>query len=528
MMKRHLLILILAAALTVPFAAHAQYQQTLGQGVIDYKDGKYTQAAARFFDVANNSNNPTEVQAAEFYLGRALVRLTFYQPALQYMGKIIRTGPAHPHFLEAVEELVTIKEKLNDDTLIPNLITQSYSSDKFSALANGTEAQKKLLYKLNYIVGAYQYRRSQFQPAELFLNAVAADSEVYPEAQYYLGLVKFKQNRDQDAITHFNEVDKYTSQRLNDKRMQRVRRLAYMAMARTHYGAGRYMEASDYYGKIPRFTEDWFDALFERGWAHYKQQDFGKTLGTLHSLHSPHFDDVYQPETFILEAITYYQNCLYGAALEALETFKARYEPQIAQIQTVIANTPDPLKLYEIIVISDKPGGPFPLEPRNYMFKNPRFQRFHGLVTELRREKDLLEKTEAWNNSPLQGRMRQLITNDEQQILKVAGAFAKTRLLYLADVIQGFKAQALVIEFEIKKGQAECLASGKCPVQSIQAKDDKAADSQTPAAPAKEYPKLPKPKVPGTNHDYWAFNDEWWLDELGYYEFSVRDMCKQN
>ena len=34
-----------------------------------------------------------------------------------------------------------------------------------------------------------------------------------------------------------------------------------------------------------------------------------------------------------------------------------------------------------------------------------------------------------------------------------------------------------------------------------------------------------RPQQPATGHEYWAFDGEYWPDEIGYYQATIKDAC---
>ena len=69
--------------------------------------------------------------------------------------------------------------------------------------------------------------------------------------------------------------------------------------------------------------------------------------------------------------------------------------------------------------------------------------------------------------------------------------------------------QARVIKFETTDAERKMLEMGKDITKGPRAKG-------------------PRPKVPNERFQYWAFTGEYWLDELGYYEHSIKNECLPN
>ena len=39
---------------------------------------------------------------------------------------------------------------------------------------------------------------------------------------------------------------------------------------------------------------------------------------------------------------------------------------------------------------------------------------------------------------------------------------------------------------------------------------------------------LKRPEVPGQDWNYWKFQGEFWLDEMGYYQYAVKNGCPRH
>ncbi|MFL5437531.1 MAG: hypothetical protein ACJ79W_00080, partial [Myxococcales bacterium] len=72
------------------------------------------------------------------------------------------------------------------------------------------------------------------------------------------------------------------------------------------------------------------------------------------------------------------------------------------------------------------------------------------------------------------------------------------------DVLEGEKD---VIAFEATKGEKGFLE------RDVDAKKILASEA------------LFRPQQPSTGHEYWAFDGEYWPDEIGYYQATIKDAC---
>ena len=83
---------------------------------------------------------------------------------------------------------------------------------------------------------------------------------------------------------------------------------------------------------MPWGGQRWLEGLWEASYAHYRIGDYEKTLGNLLTLQSPYFRDEYFPESYVLKAIVYYENCRYPEARQVLEQFSSLYDPVYTEL----------------------------------------------------------------------------------------------------------------------------------------------------------------------------------------------------
>ena len=87
-----------------------------------------------------------------------------------------------------------------------------------------------------------------------------------------------------------------------------------------------YGQALRHYGKIRRTSEIWLQSIFEGAWTFFLMDKPNNTLGLIHTLLSPFFNDRFYPEAHILQAISYVKMCRYEEAKDALKYFRKTYD----------------------------------------------------------------------------------------------------------------------------------------------------------------------------------------------------------
>jgi tetratricopeptide (TPR) repeat protein len=487
------------APLALLFVSVPALAQDIDKAVEAYNDDKYAEAAFLFYDVIQNSNDPDARVKAEYYIAQSLYKAGLYLPAMVYYGDVFNSGRAHPYFLKATEGLLTVAEKIGDDTLIPEVINKGYS-EEFAKLKAAN------LHTINYLIGMITQRRGNYAEAAQFLEAVSEKSPLYTKARYLLAIMNVKTAAEQQAedysqaIKYFTEIETKLKDATEDGE-KKLYRLALLGKARAYYSQGDWKKSIEYYEKVPRFSDDWYDSMFESGWAYFQNGEFGRALGMVHSIQSPYFDDRYRAESWVLKATTYFQNCHFDRARIALEQFFRLYEPMSEQIKPWLEGDRSDAELVEII---DKGAQKFPGEIRNQVVFNRRFKKFAAAVAEV--EKEIRIADSKLPEGAFKTYLVELLKDQREQRVALTGKLVRDQLKREDAFLDDFLNQARIIKFETADAERKMLEAGKDITKGPRAKG-------------------PRPYVPSARYQYWAFLGEYWIDELGFYEHSIKNEC---
>jgi tetratricopeptide (TPR) repeat protein len=528
---RTLAALCFALAALSPLAAGAQGNPNLiNEAVEAYNRNDLARAALLFHGAKNTDTVAANRAKAEYYLAHSLYRLGLYQSALAFYNAVFVAGPAHPYYLKGAEGLINVARALKDDTLIPSQINKYYNPQAFAAM------DPMALSRINHYVGLLLYRQEKYGESLAFLGAVDAKSAVYAKALFLQAIihtklgVRYSLARDEarsqaeydQAIKLFEQIlDLSGRERAKARQalstyddIQRIWQLCTLNLARAYYGKGDYAKAAMYYARIPRFSQDWADALFEIGWTYYMRQEYGKALGALHALHSPYFSELFHPESWILKATIYFQVCLYDQAKAALGVYKDAYEKQLPVLKELTqANLPP--EAFASLLLKDQlgPDDPMARVPsslRGSILENPRVENFRHFLRSLDGEGQAVAQASEWKGTRLQEELAGVVSVQRTLLEKTAGGFVKANLLQIDQTIQGFLGHAQMVNLEITTME-RMLVKGNLPLQ---------AERRGRLAP--------RPKVVDETYNYWPFTEEYWEDELGFYEYTVRLACPKS
>jgi hypothetical protein len=271
---------------------------------------------------------------------------------------------------------------------------------------------------------------------------------------------------------------------------------------------GEYQKATQSYESIARFSKYWDQALFENGFARFQNDDLGGALGSLQALHAPQFTGAFQPESWILKATTYYFSCLYAESKTALAAFDELYLPMAEQLKPIVEGEEKDVSVYFRLVDADDTGK-LPKPVLNWVRSNERMLGVFSMLKQIDQEKQQIDGVQSWKASKLAPEVISYLDQNRGTLVQVAGQFAKNRLLEAYRNVKGFADQAEIIRFETSKAEKELAESGV----------DQAAvlKKQT----------LYRPRMPAENWNYWKFQGEFWRDEIGYYQYTLKKGCPE-
>jgi hypothetical protein len=501
--------LILAIVLCVAAVAPAQELATYNKALSAYNSSNFEDAAKLFYEVTNGTADNELRYKAEYYLASSFQRQKLPFTAFMYFNPIVQAGPAHPFHLKAVEAFVTLQEQLNDDFLIPNVLDKSY--DKYADA--WAPLPLEVLARTNYMIGRNSYQKAKFDDAKQFLEAVADTSQFYAKAQYLNAITladprfpaadeKERRQHIEQAIETFEKVLKIRTKQLE---FTATKELTLLALGRANYNIGEYNKSVNWYEQIPRFSKYWDQSLFENGFARFQNDDLGGGLGSLQGLYAPQFAGAFQPESWILTSTIYYFSCLYDESKSALVEFENIYVPMGEKLKPLIEGEPKEPAYYFNLIDSDSTDVPKPV--LNWVKSNERMLGLFGMIKQIEAEKKVINENQQWRAVKLSDELTKFLDQNKAVIEKAAGTTARNRLVDASRTVKGFSDQAEIIRFEVAKAEKELSESGFDTAKTL--------SKQT----------LYRPTMPAENWNYWKFQGEFWRDEIGYYQYTLKKGC---
>jgi tetratricopeptide (TPR) repeat protein len=173
---------------------------------------------------------------------------------------------------------------------------------------------------------------------EAWSRLTVNDRYFFP-AKYQQAMVYVEQDKLKTAETALRAILFPASQErspLREKTRIEMSNFARMALARINYEQRDFAGAIRLYRAVTRDSGEFYDALFEQSWAFFMAGYPNHALGAIHSIESPFFAQVFNPEGQILKSIVYYWMCRYEDSRTALADFMEKHSGAVESLGTFL------------------------------------------------------------------------------------------------------------------------------------------------------------------------------------------------
>lgn len=477
----------------------------LQTGRAQLRDGKAKEAFTSFDKILQNSRyaNYPEYSFAKYYLAVALYEMNVDYGALLYFVDIVQKEPLRTHTHESLRRAIQIAQHLRDDELILYLAS-SITPDKIPL---------SLREEFRYFVAKDLYQKENLDKAAELFNDVPHRSRLYLAAQYLLGTIAVKKRDLRAAAKHF--------QTLTDARSPveyyedvRLRQLGALALGRIFYEEKNYPLSIVYYKKVKRDGEFYPSALYESSWALFKLHKFNEALSVLQTLNSPFFEQVYFLKSLLMRGAIYLDLCHYPEAVETLSNLEQNFGTLKEQIDRFARQAQTPQAYYPTLSsVTRQPDGS-KVYAYESLFKlagaNRDFLGVHKYIEHLQEEQATLESIKT----PRADLLAKLIAQKASDLVVKASWLAGKKLLLTRQLIEDYDAVKTQIRYNVVSSERKILQSR----------------SRGIAPPVVVDQDLIRPEFNESLKEtlvWWDFNGEYWEDELGYYLFDMRSLCRE-
>ncbi len=471
------------------------------------RSGKYEEASLTLYKMSVSSKYRKHRGKVTYLLGLALFKMKMYQTSAFQFIRVVKSGD-RKYVNKALEKLAIASDYLGDEAML-NYAISKINIKKFP------KKQRDMLYNR---IGEFQVRSKQFSQAIKTLSRVKPNSPFYSKSKYLQALSYAELKREKKAVRAFNELIESRS----DKRVTDVDRVsAIMGKARVYYQAQKWEKAIEYYKDIPRDTEAWHETLFESSWAMLRAEKFRSALSNFQSLHSPYYESYYMPESLILRSIIYLYICRYNEMEKVLDLFNKIYQPVYKKIKTYLDNGKSFNIYYNdlIDVIKEYNKNPnstkfkksvMPLSVARKIGKEGDFNRTYKYIQKLIIEKKRYDKLSTkWKKSGIGKYSKKVVAGRLIKVRKKAGRIAKVHMQNIKAELFDLFEQESFVRYEMINSKKELIKKKVAGKEISRSKDQKRNRNF--------YIK--------NGYEYWPFQGEYWLDELGNYHYVGTHNC---
>ena len=466
---------------------------------------RYLSASVLLHDLLVSGDWPAHDSRIRYELGRSLQGLDLPHAADHFYRSVLRKGTDDPMFGYALLKTLQTAEALGDDTTLRRIAPRIADLSAVPDSARST---------ILYLQGLAAYEDADLQGALSALEAITLEQPRGPEAFYLRGVIYNEQGKLKSSVRAFRDLVRTEGVSVDPE----LQAKAILNIARVYYSIEHFEDARLYYQQVPRGSDAWVQAVYERSWAELMVGDTDGTLGDLLTVESPYFTAHRAfPEASLLRAIAYFNLCDDAGIQHSLATFARRSAPIHDELSALIADhrvdsgarAGDVWQHYfggEAEVQTALPGAFFAEALRGGELREAAVH-LQRLDAEQQRA---ASQRRDWRDS-VGATLADLYVQDQAALEQRAGRMLLREAASTVAELDELSAQADIIRLEALTAQYQEL--------------QRRAEAAPPPLQV-ERGRSPEWTYVGTQ---WRltepFNGEFWEDELGYYRYQVPSAC---
>ena len=494
------------------FTAPAQTASPLAQGVQFYKQNDYANAALRFHKAMNAKGLTAEqVTQANYFLGLSLYNLKLYQASSYPMIKVMRSD-SKKYKQKAMEKLIAISNRLGDQHIL------DYVMSKMQVAELEQLAVDVYYYKL----GVVSYEKLALDDSIKYLNQSVAKNPKNEPALNLLGLIYLKKSEAKKAIETYTKLSALYEGKSNSNIKKGYTTLN---LARAYYQDRNFEEAARFYRRISKDNSAYRESLTELGWTYLQQSRVRSALSAIQTLHTPFYENFFEPESLVLRAILLNYMCQFDEAEKAVKSFNENYESTLNFLNNWTGQTVTVAKAiaeinYATEFLKSENGdapvdlnqykGQIPFKVTRSILKDSRMKNLYDTYILIRDESRLAKKYMGNSKNGLGLFLDKIYVGRQNYYKSELATKFNDVILSLEKNITYYNQQIKFVYYEIleaKKSQLR-LKIGSTPKPTINEEQNR-----------NFYVK--------NGYRYWPFEGEFWLDEVGNYQYLGVNRCEQ-
>ena len=507
MIKRFFIFILLSFLCIASFSAYSKISPKayLRKVVSIIEKGDYVLGSREFYRLSRSSAFKGKSIQIRYTLGIAFLEMKLYHLAsLQFVYVIKRAKGSYKE--KAIEKLSFILDYFEDDQL-------------FCPLSSGIknrEYPSSVRDRLNFYFGKCAFSKKEFLKALYHFTKVSAQSSSYNKALYYKALVYAEQNKVKQSVNAFRDLASIRKGITDTNRVA-----ALMGLARVLYQGKKFEDSIKVYRSIPKDTVYFHDSLMENSWNYLRSGKFRSALSNFQTLHSAFYKNHYQPESLVLRSYVYLYICKYYEMEKVLNFFNAVYLPILKGVNKSLKWGSSYNSYVKAVLdarrnkaqgLDFSDGSVLPKVVMDRVFKNAVFRSLINYLDKLEEEKALLETFPAeWRKDRVGRNAKYILNRRIASTRKTAGREIRKILLYVHEELKRLSTSEQYLRYDMLKGKREFLKKkiAKKHLDKLQIDE-----------------KISRNYYIQNGYEYWPFDGEAWLDELGNYHYLGRQNCE--
>lgn len=469
----------------------------------------YKEASQLLFSLSKNSRYRKEQAAIAYELAESLEGLGLIQSAVFQLIKAVRYGRGNV-LSSSLEKLTKLAFQVNDDVGL-NFALSKINIKRFP------EDQKPVLY---FRFGEAYLSVNRFKRAYKSFAKVPKSHYLYSKARYMMGLAYSESGKLKESYRAFTQS---SNARADDGVVDSERVASLMGRARVLYHMKRWENSLEAYRLIPRDSKYYHDMLFESAWAMLRSGKFRSALSNFHSLHSEYYKDYFYPEAALLRAIVYLYICKVEEVGKVLNYYENTYGDVSRKLKSYLRANPTPrtditeyMKLVEELVYNEKPkrdSYEIPYIILRHLHRNSRVRSRGESVVNVKKEIAVIDAMGDWSGTQVAAVTRNSLMSRQKASLKRLGKALRSAMLGYNRELIGFGDQKELIKFELISSEKEQAR------KTLEGRDDFSQDGDSKR-------KASRFSFTKNGYEYWPFQGEYWLDEIGNYHYLGASRCE--
>ena len=449
-------------------------------------------------------------EAAKYYLKSS--RNTSYYPKV--IEELIDDGYYYTA-IPLIKEYLVSSRKIDSrkmDSLLDKVI-KNVGVRQFEVLS------KKILGRVNlpvihYIYAKKLFRERKYSKSLKRLNAtIPSNHYIKPFALMLEGSNYSLLGKTQSAIEAYKEcIDKSnrfigSNHKINEQ-LKINRDFCVIGIPRTYFNIGNYQKAHSMYLDLPKRSHIWPEILFEEAWTSFYLNDYNRALGKLVTYQAPVLTHIFNPEIDVLNALTYFELCLWDDVKQSVDRFYETYGNSYGKIRKFLKQHGRDYKYYYLLGKSVQIGKKRGNNVLNRMLKSiTRDPSYVEMLHSFNRGKEELERSDQLESRSTRGFVKKNLREALFLERDLIGAYVRKNLYILTRELEKSLEGMSAIKLEV-------LSRKKKMIYSVADNMGRTRGNiKNLSRTSKQY--------------FWNFNGEFWADELGDYVFSLKSRCEQ-